>query len=144
MVARPRQEFLDLTNTNNVLLIQSRLDSMAYRDIFNTIVAAKDSSKVAEFNKIAATIRPSFVSTNAQDCYSEINENLIKQGITVGEHKKIASDSDFVGISWNDIALRFLFNADGWAYRRFFNKIGILDDKLSAKCDSVSQIIMPR
>ena len=37
---------------------QSKLDSMAYRDIFNSTQAAKDSAKTADFNKIAACMRP--------------------------------------------------------------------------------------
>ena len=37
--------------------VQSKLDSIAYRDIFMGTEAAKDSANLAEFNKIAARLR---------------------------------------------------------------------------------------
>ena len=57
MQDRPYSEYAELTNTKNHAFVQSRLDSMAYRDIFNGTKLAEDSASVAEFNKIAASLR---------------------------------------------------------------------------------------
>lgn len=139
---RPRKEYLELINSKNELLIQSKLDSMAYRDIFNGTNAAKDSTKVAEFNKIAAKMRPSLGTKGTWKNYVEINKKLIRNGITIKEFKKINKTwSKFSTDTRNTLTCQHY--ADDWAYRKFFKKIGILDDKLNAKCDSVSEIIRP-
>ena len=74
-------EFVELTNTSNTTLIQSRLDSLAYRDIFNGTKLANDSASVAEFNKIAACLRG---YNNEYDCSQRIvaiEKGLKDQGI---------------------------------------------------------------
>ena len=142
MGERPRKEYLELTKSKNELLIQSKLDSMAYRDIFNGTSAAKDSIKVAEFNKIAAKMRPYIKTNNAWDNYKEINKKLVHNGITNKEFKKIEKTWSNFSTDTRNLLIRQHY-ADDWAYRKFFKKIGILDNKLIAKCDSISKIIRP-
>lgn len=141
MEDRPREEFLNITNSDDRALVQSRLDSLAYRDIFNGTNAAKDSAKVAEFNKIASEMRPSFSSSEPLDYCKEIGNILVNKGITNKEYKNFP---DFIvpfSRRWNvENSQHF---ADDWAYRKFFSKIGVMDEKLNAKCDSISKLIRP-
>lgn len=142
MQERPYSEFKELTNTDDLTLIQSRLDSMAYRDIFNGTKLAKDSASAAEFNKIAASLR----GYSSNDGYfhrkAAIKERLINQGITTKDLSRI----DFlftIGDGDLERANKFQHYADDWAYRKFFTQKGIMTDELSKQCDEVSKKIRP-
>ncbi len=143
MEDRPREEFLNITNSDDRALVQSRLDSLAYRDIFNGTNAAKDSAKVAEFNKIASEMRPSFSSASKPVSYcDEIGNILVNKGITNKEYKNFPGYNRLYSNYWNVENCQHF--ADDWAYRKFFSKIGIMNEKLNAKCDSISKLIRPQ
>lgn len=142
MQERPYSEFKKLTDTNDLTLIQSRLDSMAYRDIFNGTKLAKDSASVAEFNKIAASLRGYGSNEDYFRKEATIKERLINQGITTKDLSRI--DNLFTFGDWDLMrANKLQHYADDWAYRKFFTQKGIMTDELSKQCDEVSKKIRP-
>ncbi len=138
MEDKPFSEYAKLTSTPNSEEVQSRLDSMAYRDLFEGYKASKDSAKMAEFNKIAARMRANSSGNNTDKCIS-IRQNLIKNGISVKDYNNINSQV----YQCNQYSLNRLQHlADDWAYRKFFQEIGIMNDELSKKCDEVSSQVI--
>ena len=128
---------------NSVYTKQSILDSIAYRDIFNSTQAAKDSAKVADFNKIAARMRPNEEENeNIWDKQSDIEKNLTKEGISI---KALDAIKDKFSVRMEGITglNTFQHYADDWAYRKFFKSIGIYNASISSKCDEVSEKIRP-
>ena len=123
------------------LILQSRLDSMAYRNIFNTTQAAKDSAKIAEFEKIAASMRPDEIYPPSDALYS-IDEKLSENGISIKEMEEIKALVPMFDFSMARANIKQHL-ADDWAYRKFFKKIGILNDSVSKLCDDVSKEIRP-
>ena len=147
---RAQTEYNDLFNglengneMNNVIL-QSRLDSMAYRDIFNSTQASKDSSKVADFNKIASQYRADIPKSEKNVLDSA--RNSIEKKLT---NSKIAiKDLEYIKLNVRRHSRRDVYSvitmqhlADDWAYRKFFNKIGIYKDNIPQECDKVSKAI---
>ena len=112
--------------------IQSRLDSTAFRDIFNGTAAAKDSATVEEFNKIAASYRADEAATTDGKIVQSIRNKLIDKGITVKE----------LGDIYTPAVTKFQHKADAWAYRNFFNKLGIWHD-VEKSFNDASTIICP-
>ena len=145
MENRPYSEYKTLIDESNATLIQSKLDSLAYRDIFMGTQAATDSSNLAEFSKIAAATRGYDDKHYARERETKIKHQLVEQGITVKElksmEKSIGSYCNFDVVVY---VSKYQHYADDWAYRKFFKKIGILDEKLNQKCDSISKIIRPK
>ena len=106
-------------------LKQAELDSAAYRNIFNSTNAVKDSDKVAQFNNLAADMKSTF---------NEIDRMLIEEGISSKEYKmedfKLANDVDTCKV--------YQHFADSWMYKNFFKKIGILTDDVAKQCDEAA------
>lgn len=138
---RTQMELEELTRGEDEGTIQSRLDSLAYRDIFNSTQAAKDSAHVAEFNKIAATMR-SKVKGDMWDKIAAINIRMVKEGISIKELEEIKDKDSMFKTDQKRVLTRQHY-ADDWAYRKFFSKIGILNDSIAKKCDEVSKKIRP-
>ena len=67
---------------------QAVLDSLVYRDLLNTTKLAKDSSAIAEFNRICATNK-----YDSNNC-SNFEENLLKEGISAKEFNYIRSKNE--------------------------------------------------
>ena len=137
---RTQAELEELTNTSKAITIQSRLDSLAYRDIFNSTQAVRDSVKVAEFNKIASRMRPD-TNGNMWDAFEAIDDRLISEGISIKELDNIKQTD--TPLMWDHRRVnRRQHYADDWAYRKFFEKIGIMNG-IAKKCDEVSEKIRP-
>lgn len=121
--------------------VQSKLDSIAYRDIFMGTEAAKDSANLAEFNKIAARLRvPDDMYFSETSKY--LDDKLAEEGISIKDMNGIKSKETFW--DWDLVKVnRKQHYADDWAYREFFEKIGIMDEDLAKKCDSISEKIAP-
>ena len=113
--------------------IQSRLDSTAFRDIFNGTAAAKDSATVEEFNKIAASYRADESATTDADITKSIKNKLIDNDITVNDLKWVYKHARVTTTQ---------HNADIWAYKKFFKKIGVWND-VAQKCIDTSAAIGP-
>lgn len=138
---RTQLELEELTREEEESTVQSRLDSLAYRDIFNSTQAAKDSVHVAEFNKIAAKMRPN-VKGDMWDKIAAINIRMVKEGISIKELEEIKDKDSMFKTDPKRVLTRQHY-ADDWAYRKFFSKIGIMNDSIAKKCDEVSKKIRP-
>lgn len=106
----------------------SKLDSMVYRDMFETTKLAKDSAKVAEFSKIAAAFRAPY--DYSQDVQDFQKSSARKAGML---HK------DYVEMtSYSTTSQRQNF-LDNFAYKKFFKENGVLNRNLEKKCDEYSK-----
>lgn len=147
---------IDADNSKSLVILQSRLDSAAYRDLFNTTSAAKDSSKVAEFNKIAAKYRAEFSGSNAQ--YQrpyEVNADFIKpinslikkltdSNISIKELDEIKSRAFMSRFDTNTVRLsRLQHYTDDWAYKNFFKKAGLFKGDFPQKIKNLSYQLRP-
>lgn len=112
-------------------LKQANLDSAAYRNIFNSTIAAKDSDKVEQFNRVAADMKSTF---------NEIDRILTDEGISSKEYKmenfKLANDVDTSRV--------YQHFADSWMYKNFFKKIGILTEDVAKQCDEAANKTRPQ
>lgn len=112
-------------------LKQADLDSAAYRNIFNSTIAAKDSDKVEQFNRVAADMKSTF---------NEIDRILTDEGISSKEYKvenfKLANDVDTSRV--------YQHFADSWMYKNFFKKIGILTKDVAKQCDEAANKTRPQ
>lgn len=106
-------------------LKQAELDSVVYRNIFNSTAVAKDSDKIAQFNNVAADMKYTF---------NEIDRILTDEGISPKEYNmknfKLADDVDTSRV--------YQHFADSWMYKNFFKKIGILTPEIAKKCDEAA------
>ncbi len=111
-------------------LKQADLDSVAYRNIFNSTIAAKDSDKVAQFNEVAGNMKFRF---------NEIDRILTDEGISPEEYNmgnfKLADDVD--------TSRAYQHFADSWMYKNLFKKMGILSDSIAKKCDEAAEKTKP-
>ena len=101
-----QMEYEKILSNENERFIQSKLDSLAYRDVFNGTQAAKDSACVAEFNKIAADMRPAsdFSESKAIEI---IKKKLTEKGISVKDFQSVTNQSSEVRWSFS---LRTVFS----------------------------------
>ena len=135
---------LDLSNEKSNVVLQSRLDSLAYRDIFNSTQASKDSAKVADFNMIASKYRADFPKNEinmVDSAKNSIEKKLTDSKITIKDLDGIKSKvKQNLGRDVHSV-VTMQHLADDWAYRKFFNKIGIYKDSIPQKCDEISKAI---
>lgn len=109
----------------------SKLDSIVYRDIFETTKLAKDSAKIAEFNKIASSYRaPADYSVDAPT--SQKNK-ATEAGML---HKDFQTMTSYGKISIRQNLL------DNFVYKKFFQENGILDRNVEQKCDEYSRNVV--
>lgn len=111
-------------------LKQAELDSIEYRNIFNSTNAAKDSDKIEQFNNLAGSLKFRF---------NEIDKMLNEEGISSKEYNledfKLADDADTSKV--------YQHFADSWMYKNFFKKIGILTPEIAKKCDEAKEKTRP-
>ena len=138
---RTQKELEEVTNNTNAQTIQYKLDSLAYRDIFNSTQAAKDSTCAAEFNKVAAKMRPETNGGMWDDIYA-VDDKLIREGISIKEFNEIKEKDSWLKDARKRVNTSQHY-ADDWAYRKLFEKIGIMNDSIAKKCDEVSEKIRP-
>ena len=105
-------------------LLQAELDSAAYRNIFNTTFAAKDSDLVNQFNTLAADLKSTF---NELDFM--LTEEKIPDYRMEDFHLSIDADTSCV----------YQHYADSKMYRKFFQKIGIMNDSIEKVCDKADK-----
>ena len=107
---------------------QAILDSLVYRDLLNTTKLAKDSSAIAEFNRICATNK--YSSNNS----SNFEENLLKEGISAKEFNYILSISEPAARQ---------FEADKALFGRLFKEKGLKTEDFARKFLAVSKFANP-
>jgi len=115
--------------------VQSKLDSTAYYDVFKSTQAVKDSSKVAEFNKIAQKGRLSEANNSI--------EKLIETGVSAKEFKKIKDEAPAVIRNDNAYFEYYQYKTDSINYKKFFDKHNLLDKKAAKLFNKVSKMIKP-
>lgn len=124
-------EYYELQNLPNRIIKMSKLDSTAYRDIFNTTQLAKDSSAVAEFNKIASEYR--FVDESFKRVQEFQKQKSIDAGMSMYEHFNLNS--------YKGLAIR-QYLLDRYAYNKFFKEKGLMnDDGVQEKVNKYSSTI---
>ena len=87
---------------------QRALDSLVYRDIFNTTTLAKDSVAIAEFNKIAKSVQ-------GDDWDSRIKK-LLESGISAKDYNDMYTGN----------GNRFVYEYDRYMYTMFFEDKGLM------------------
>lgn len=126
-------EYYELYNLPNSVVKTSKLDSLAYRDIFNTTHLAKDSSAVADFNKIAAEYRAPKKAVGSRPVKEFQRQKAIAVGMTLNEYKKIDACA-------NPKVRQHLL--DEYGYKKFFENNGVWNDNVKAMCDNYSKTLM--
>lgn len=116
-------------STSYYVGVQSKLDSMAYRDIFMTTTANKDSAKVAEFNKIASKGRMIMIDPE---------KKLIETNISIKEYKQISTAKN--GKNWFE---NIQYATDSINYRKFFKENNLLNKKTLNLFNNISKQIKP-
>jgi len=110
--------------------MQSALDSVAYRKIFNSTQASKNLAAIKEFNTIASKTRaegyvPSRYSTISKRRYLPSSSSLYKKLKDMN-----VSYKEFNAIEKVDDNINLQYITDSVAYRRFFEKYNILNDSV--------------
>jgi hypothetical protein len=109
---------------------QASLDSVAFRTLFNSTEAVKDSAKVAEFNKIAVNNRiPEYISSQkGADMY--FSRKLREKVNSLDDMKKIQS---YIGAYYSTSETgaelsKKQYISDSINYTRFFERHKLLND----------------
>lgn len=105
-------------------LLQAEADSMVYRTIFNMTSAAKDSDKIKQFNELAGSLKST---------YNEIDRILTEENIPDYNMKSFNLSADV------DTSCVYQHFADSKLYRKFFQKIGIMNDSIKKQCDEADK-----
>lgn len=121
--------------------VQSNLDSVAYRDVFEKTQGAKDSAIVSEFNTIASKAKPPLWGETTV----KMKNNLLKTRIKRQTYVDITSKFSNVFFSSGEIKGYELLQlmTDSINYRNFFNKHKLLDEKTLKHFKEVTKKIRP-
>lgn len=138
MQNKPQQELDEVLSSINkpvislsdYTVVQSKLDSVAYKDIFMSTNAINDSAKLAEFNKIAG------ISRMGQD---NLTQKLKETGVTVKEYGRIVDEAPLFEGRYE----HFQFVTDSINYHKFFKKHNLLNKKTLKMIKDVSKRIKP-
>ena len=110
---------------------QAVLDSLVYRDLFNSSMLAKDSSAITEFNNISTTYRYNSASPAKID---EFNKKIASSGLSPDNCKQIT--------------LKLLpenrqFVADKFLFKKFFTEKGVMNEDFASKFERISAFLNP-
>ena len=114
---------------------QAKLDSVAFRDIFNSTQAVKDSNKVAEFNKL--------IKVKSIKYLSDLNSNLIKTSQKYSEYNNIKNKADQFK-NRNRHYEYIQYATDSLKTKYFFDKYKLLDKESLSKFNKVCSQICPK
>jgi hypothetical protein len=104
---------------------QARLDSLAFRDIFNGTQLANDSAAIADFNKIYQN------RLYTENCEKFLKENDISM-----------EDYDYIINSKQNDAKR-QFEADYFLYNKFFEQKGLKTQEVNDKIERTAFYLYP-
>ena len=137
------QEFVnDCKNRKlNKCQAQGKLDSLAYRDLFNATEAVNKSEVVKEFNEIA---KNSASVQNVKDLF----DHLSATNISRAEYLKVIENSTeemmYGWTSSSDVKYsQVQHRADSIYYRNFFEKHGLLDSANLTKFNEITEKLRP-
>ena len=117
-----------LSHVLNLLSLLLVSDYM-YRDLLNTTKLAKDSSAIAEFNRICATNK--YSSNNS----SNFEKNLLKEGLSAKEFNYIRSRTEPAARQ---------FEADKALFGRLFKEKGLTTEDFAREFLAVSKFANPK
>lgn len=123
---------------------QSSVDSAAYRAVFNSTEAVKDSKKVAEFNRIASQNKlPEYIRTDvAASIFLE--RRIRAHNLPLEQFKSINSYIGGTGISSDSTKTpKRQFVVDSLAYDNFFAKHHLKTDTVQKQIKLISRKIKP-
>ena len=125
------KDFNSIDETYGASEKMSKLDSMAYSDIFRGTKLAKDSAKVAEFNKFASDNR---CKTALHDEVNDYQNNKARNnGMSLKEFDEMKS--------YQHLEHRQNY-LDNYMYKKFFKENGVLDKNVEKQCDEYSNHIL--
>ena len=106
---------------------QSKLDSVAFRDVFEATNALKDSTLISEFNQIAKKAEPPTITESTM----KLKNNLRNTKIRVKDYSEISTNhSKKLFQIGENVASEYLqFIADSINYHNFFEKHNLFDAK---------------
>ena len=142
---KPALEYQEFVNdcahrTLNSMQSQAKLDSLAYREIFNASEAVNNSDIVKEYNEIANK----GINTSDRD---NVKKNLASIGLPLSEYNKIIKTSTERGGYWGIQGFtgvaKIQHSADSISYRQFFEKHNLLDTENTAKFNEITEKIRP-
>lgn len=133
---------------------QSSIDSIAYRNLFESTQLANDSDKVAEFNKIRKNSIPD--NRWGFPTYgNEMDKIMLKNGVSQKEINKLKGQNQIGRETFpggftkytnrdNLVALaKYQFQIDSVAYQRFFEKHNAIDNNLKNGIKAIAKKIKP-
>lgn len=128
---KTEKDFKNIASTKDDSYKISKLDSIAYRDIFETTNLAVDSAKIAEFNKLASSCR-------APEDYSVDISTFQKNKATEAGmlHKDFQTMTSYGKTSIRQNLL------DNFVYKKFFLENGVLNKNVEQKCDEYSRNVI--
>lgn len=109
---------------------QARLDSMAYRDIFEKTAGKDDKVLTKKFEDLADRL---CIDSGEKRLYSQV---LLDENISLEEYANCAREANITNVHGQHYG-------DNWAYRNFFEKQGLMNDSIKHLCDSIQEIIKP-
>lgn len=118
------KEYCEIANEKNETIKMSKLDSMAYRDIFETTHLAKDSNAISEFNNIAAQYRNNQFITD-----EEIHNFQMKKAFNENMSYKDFESIKNYKVQWLRQSI-----LDNFAYQKFFKEKGVLSEDVKNMC----------
>lgn len=124
------KDYYNIVNEENLTTKMSKLDSMAYRDIFESTRLAKDSNAITEFNSIADFYRSNKESEEDTKAFQE--ETAIEDGMLFKDYNEMTHSASTY------LRQHIL---DRFAYQKFFQTKGVYNDNVKAKCDKYSDDI---
>ena len=121
--------------------VQSKLDSVAFKDVFEATNALKDSSLIAEFNQISKKAIPPTINESTM----KLKNNLQNTRIRIRDYVLISNThSKILFCQGEKIASEYLqFMADSINYQNFFEKNKLFDTKTKKLFHKISQKIKP-
>lgn len=137
------------SHDREAILRQSTVDSMAYRDLFNTTELVKDSNILAEFNKIAAKAsllkvqRPSNIS-EYESYKDHIYNTAVSDNIDINEADDLKNilNTTKIGLTEgrSEFSAKLQFLSDMYFYGKFFQKYGLTsNEEFNKKYEEVAK-----
>ena len=110
---------------------QAVLDSLVYRDLLNNSVLAKDSSAVAEFNKISTNSRYRSSLEGGNEVFDKF---LVESNISTKDYQDIMNRNSPVNRQ---------FYADKYLFKKFFTEKGLMTEDFAKNFEMVSKFLRP-
>lgn len=116
---------------------QNTLDSIGYRQVFESTQGVKDSAMVAEFNKIAASTRVPDSITKPEEIINNLREHLYDETLADVENVKKQTGN------YERVVAKTQHFVDSVKYNNFFKNNNLLNDSTRTVLHKVEEFITP-